>query len=307
MKLDKEFGFYPDPDLLPTAAGSIKISPLPDFDSIVNPVLTCGYIEDDWIYPPPQPLQDLVNDEVSKAPYSSRGFGLPKTHVLEHTEATGAEHIDFLIWALSFFVGMRLTAIEKGFFDATPVKPNKLVDFGLSLSHRVQAVELADRFWKKHQSEPRKAQLFVAAAHALFLGQYKQAQPVEEFIYLYTAIDACYRLTKELRSPNSRDEKHGRRINWMCCNLGVLTPNWACPDRRGRSEVSDIRNNTLHEALFLGAPLGYAGQWGGTHQNRTLEMRALVCRLLVALIGGKDPGYFGLPVDTAQQHLLKLS
>ena len=158
---------------------------------------------------------------------------------------------------------MRLTALEKGFFDATPVKPNKLVDFGLSLSHRVQAAELADRFWKTYQSEPRKAQLFVAATHALFLGQYKQAQPVEEFLYLYTAIDACYRLTKELRSPNSRDEKHGRRINWMCCNLGVLTPSWACPDRRGRSEVSDIRNNTLHEALFLGEPLGYAGQWGG--------------------------------------------
>ena len=65
-----------------------------------------------------------MSGKVREHPYASRVFGLPKTHLIEHAEATNQDHLDFHLWALSFFVGMRLTATDAGFLDATPLKPH---------------------------------------------------------------------------------------------------------------------------------------------------------------------------------------
>ena len=113
--MKKEFGFYPEP--LKITAGPVTISPLPEFEENVTEVRACDGIDNSWIYAPPL----------------SRLFGLRKTHFIEHTEATEEKQLDFHIWALSFFVGMRLTlkAEKNSFVDATPLKPGKLVDFVL--------------------------------------------------------------------------------------------------------------------------------------------------------------------------------
>ena len=105
---------------------------------------------------------------------------------------------NFTFGCCRFFLGMRLTTTEAGFLDATPVKPGKLVDFvlvGRSIEH---AVELAERFWVVNRGEPRHTLRFEAAVHALFLGQNPQSLQFERFIYLYTAIDACYKLGESL-------------------------------------------------------------------------------------------------------------
>ena len=126
-RLVKEFGFYPHP--LRIKAGPVTISPLPDLEQISSDVLASGGIEKDWIYAPLQRVRNLMNDQIRECPYMTRVFGLPKTHSISHVAATSEDHIEFHIWALSFFVGMRLTATEAGFLDATPLKPHKLVDF----------------------------------------------------------------------------------------------------------------------------------------------------------------------------------
>ena len=114
--MSKEFGFYPDPL---------------------------------QIYAPPQQVRHSPSGEVRERPYTTRVFGLPKTHRIEHAAATNEEHLAFHLWALSFFVGMRLTATEAGFLDATPVKPGELVDFVLLRSSLACAVKLAEIFWMK--------------------------------------------------------------------------------------------------------------------------------------------------------------
>ena len=68
-------------------------------------------------------------------------------------------------------MGMRLTATEAGFLDATPLKAGKLVDFVLQGSSLTLAVELADDFWRTNHHDPRRARLFAGAVHALFLAQ----------------------------------------------------------------------------------------------------------------------------------------
>ena len=283
-----EFGFYPDP--LQIKAGPVTISPLPDLDRIASGVSAFGRIKGDWIY----------------APHINRVFRLPKTHRIEHAAATNEEHLDFHLWALSFFVGMRLTATEAGFLDATPVRPRKLVDFVLLRSSPVCAVELAEKFWTMTRDKPRCAKRFAAAVHALFLSQNPQGLQFEKFVLLYMAIDACYKLCVELHGLQ-KHPRHEERIELMCKQFGFKCPGWADPSAPGGSKVAWIRNNTLHEALFKDAPLGFAVYGGGTNQNLPLEMQALVCRLLVALIGGSGADYVRSPVNTRQRHGLDLS
>ena len=200
MSMEKmEFGFYPDP--LDVDAGPVRIRTLPNLDTIVGAVVASEEIEDDWKYAPPRRVRDFVSGEIRTSPYSDRVFDLPRTHTIEHAAAEGKEHLEFHVWVLSFFLGTRLTTTEAGFLDATPVKSGKLVDFVLLGRSLERAIELSEDFWLANRGEPRSAQRFSAAVHALFLGQYRQALQFEAFIYLYTAIDACYALTKALRCP----------------------------------------------------------------------------------------------------------
>ena len=303
-KVRKTFGFYPR--RLQVEAGPIKVSTLPEFERIATTVFARDEVEKDWISAPPQQVCDFLSGEVREQPYRSRVFDLPKTHMIEHVDGTCEEHIDFHIWALSFFVGMWLTAAEAGFLDATPVKRGKLVDFVLFGGTLVRAVELAESFWMMNCSEPRNAQRFAASVHALFVAQYPHSLEFEKFMYLYTAIDACYKLATSLRQSRGK-RCHPDRIAWMCAEFGIETPEWSKRSVDGGVEVFAIRNDTVHEALFMDAPFGFAPLGDGPHGHLTLEMTALVCRLLVALIGGTDQSYLGSPVNTRQRHSLTLS
>ena len=93
----------------------------------------------------------------AERPYPNRIFGLPKTHTLAHAAADGPGHLDFLVWALSFFVGMRLTTTEMGFLDATPLKPRKLIDFVPSSREVERDLALAEQFWQANKAHPARA------------------------------------------------------------------------------------------------------------------------------------------------------
>ena len=283
----EQFGFYPSQ--LEIEEGMLTVSTLPDLKDKINDVNRDKYIEKDWIYSSPQHERDFLSGRVRKLPYTCRIFGLPKTHTIKHAATESEEHIDFLVWALSFFVGMRLTTTEAGFADATPIKPHKLVDFyPTSLNN---ALMLADDFWNKNSN--KCCRLFTAAIHAMFFSQNPRSLSFEEFIYSYIAIDTCYALAKHLYPPNKKTP-HRERIYWMCNKLGVQVPKWGDPEH---GKLSNIRNETLHEALFMGEPLGFAVCKEGSFGNLPLEMTNLVCRLLVALIRGTDKDYIGSPVN----------
>ena len=181
------------------------------------------------------------------------------------------------------------------------------MDFVLHRSRVERAIELAESFWLANRSKPQNAQRYQAAIHALFLGQYRQALQFERFIYLYAALDACFKIAESLRRP-ARWLSHADRIGWMCSEFGIYTPAWAKAADTGRreTEVSDLRNHALHEALYVGEPLGFALHGTATGENVPLEMVGLVCRLLVVLVGGQDSSYLTSPVDTRQRHGLYL-
>ena len=90
----------------------------------------------------------------------------------------------------------------------------------------------------------------------------------------------------------------------MCGHFGMPTPDWAVPDKR-KTVLSEIRNKAIHEALYSGEPFGFALH-GDSQRNMTVEMEALVCRLIVALIGASSAEYIKTPVNTRQYQSLDL-
>lgn len=298
----RPFGYYPNS--LSIDAHGIIARPLANLAETVARMQGSEGIDGDWIYAPSRKVQNFMSGQIHLRPYASRIFGLPHTHELEHPAPDDDDHLYFHLWALSFFTGMRLTATEAGFLDATPLKPGKLVDF-VMLGEHAKAVDLAETFWTANRGVRLRSRLVAAAVHALFLAQNPRHLQFEEFLYLYTALDACYALAASLNPP-ARRPSHADRITWLCRQFGMTVPAWAGPVAVGGAEVATIRNATLHEALFMGEPLGFALHGIGTDHNLTLEMEALVCRLLVALLGAPDADYVCAPVTTRQRHGLRL-
>jgi hypothetical protein len=293
-KRQLEFGFYPSQ--LDIRIGPIAVSTLPGLDQKVAAVQS-GDIEGDWIYAP----------RTARLP-PHRVFGLPKTHVIVHDNADSDEQMVFSIWVLSFLLGMRLTTTEAGFLDSTPIKPGHLTDFllmGSNAQGARDALEIADAYWISHRNYPERARLYEAAVHALFLSQHPGHLQFERFILLYAAFDACFALTKSIHPP-SQSLSHAGRIEWMCQLFSIPIPEWALRGGTIRAEVVSLRNQCLHEALFVDAPLGFAVHGVGSGKNLTLEMSNLVCRLLVALLGSERSEYVTSPVNTYQQEGLTL-
>ncbi|MFJ9992595.1 hypothetical protein ACIQSO_17845 [Pseudomonas putida] len=303
--ISAEFGYYPILWNLETEKFSILT--LPDHEEIVSLTTEDTSVIDGWLYPGSHKRLDFASGIVRSMPYSSRVFGLPKTHALTLHRSKNQDDLDFVVWCLSLFTGMRLTTTEAGFLDATPVKPYKLVDFVLNRRTLIEAVHLALDFLEQERDAPRAPKRIAAVIHALFLAQYPQSLPFERFQYLYMALDGCFKLLEVKEKTNLR-VPHARRIKWMCEKFDIPIPEWA-ESKAGASPLSTARNDAIHEALFFDEPLGFSIYGGnkpdGNPTNVTLQMKALVCRLLVAILGRADTRYVKSPVNTRMIHSLE--
>lgn len=299
------FGYLPLPWSIDTER--VSIQPLPAHQDIVASLTQSPNINRDWFYPGARLVEDIASGKVNSLPYPSRVFSLPETHVITLHEGGNTDDLDFVVWCLSFFVGMRLTTTQAGFLDATPVKEWQLVDFVLSRRSLGDALHMSLDYMIAERADPRATKRVAAVIHALFLAQRPQNLCFERFTYLYMALDACFSLLLA-KEPKRPQVKHGDRIPWMCGKFKMPVPAWAAS---GKNAFSCVRNDTFHEALFFGQPLGFAvyggNQPGGDPDNITLQMQALICRLLVGILGEPGASYVGSPVDTRQKHELELA
>jgi hypothetical protein len=286
QSISRFFGYYPLP--ITCRAGMIEVDALPSLKASVETVSGYETIDDDWVF--------CLPDKVRRSQGAgNRIFSLPKTHTFTHGQGDGSEHVRFHVWALSFFCGMRLTTTDAGFVDATPVQPERLIDFSLSGDFE-NAVRLAETFWTANRHSPENAKLVAGIIHALFMAQNPRLFQFEEFTYLYAALDASYRLARTLEIIK-HEGSHSDRVSRMCDAFGIVPPSWATKRSDGRTEIAIIRNAMVHEALFVGEPLGFALHGVGANQNLVLEMSALICRLLVSLLGASYAAYVRSPIN----------
>ncbi|HEV7248837.1 MAG TPA: hypothetical protein VGN93_17815 [Shinella sp.] len=283
MAIELNFGFLPQ--RLDLSIGPIAIASLDDLDEMIREYPTWEGVEKNWIYAGNHP--------------SDRVFGLPKTHRISHADADSEEHVEFLVWCLSFFIGMRLTTTTAGFLDATPLKQGALVDFLCRDKDIASGVEAADMFWCQNRAHPERCKRVVSAIHALFIAQYPHNLQFERFIYLYTALDACFALTKVVKGVRARIP-HAKLIDWMCGQFGMDTPVWS-------AQAADLRNNAIHEAMFSEQPLGFAIYGSGGNLNLTMEMEAFINRIIVAILCGTHIDYVQTPVNSGMTHIIKLA
>lgn len=279
-------------------SGEISFFDLSDREENVSVVEGYETVHKNWIYAPKNQTRNFFTGQIVTQPFNRRVFSLPKTHILTHHNADSLFHLEFLTWCLGFFAGMRLTTTEAGFLDATPIKPGALNDFVLGNREHADALALSQSFWELNANNLSETKAVTGIIHALFLSQYPHYLKFEEFNYLYIALDACYALTKSLVG-STRRLLHAGRIEWMCQQFEMPTPEWAKLVTEYATPISLVRNPTLHEALFNDEPLGFSVL---SEENIpiNLEMRALVCRLLVALLGAPNCSYVKSPVNTRQ-------
>lgn len=302
-----KFGYYPESVNIENERFSIKT--LSNFQEIVAAVKNDPNIHKDWMYSGAQQNIDF-SGVTSYRPYNARVFGMPKTHELTLHTSDNIEDIDFIVWCLSFFTGMRLTITEAGFLDATPVKKGKLVDFVLSQCTIEDAIELALDYLEAERDSFRATKRISAAIHALFVAQYPHNLPFERFQYLYMGLDTCYKLIETKVDPKpDRRMPHALRIQWMCEQFGICVPEWAVLLGNG-SQISRVRNDTMHEALFFDEPLGFAiysnNQPDEKQINVILEMQHLICRLVVCNLGRPDIDYVHSCINDRQRKGLRL-
>lgn len=302
-----EFGYYPEHIEIENERFSIKT--LSNFKGVITAVRGNPNVHKNWIYPGAQQNIDF-NGVTSNRPYNARVFGMDKTHELTLHKSDNMEDIDFVVWCLSFFTGIRLTITEAGFIDATPVKKGQLVDFVLSQCTIEDAIELALDYLEAERDSFRATKRISAAIHALFVAQYPHNLPFERFQYLYMGLDTCYKLIETKADPKpDRRMPHALRIQWMCEQFGICVPEWAVLLGNG-SQISKVRNDTMHEALFFDEPLGFAiysnNQPDGKQINVILEMQHLICRLLVCILGRSDIDYVKSCINDRQRKGLRL-
>ncbi|MDE3269680.1 MAG: hypothetical protein OYH77_05295 [Pseudomonadota bacterium] len=290
MIMKKTFGYYPYP--LEAKEGNISIETLPGLKEKTDQVYCQGLlIENDW---------------ASTSSYIRAGvFHLPHTHVIKCTEKISEEQLDFYVWILSFFVGMRLTTDDYGFVGSATLKPNGFTDFVFTGQPYSAVITLTQEFLERYDEKNKQVVMkrVRAILHALYLGRRKNQLQYEQFIYFYIAIDACYRLVKDrerVKYPKSITRiNHNQRVSWLCDRLCMTPPNW-------HEDISEERNAIFHEAMYAGAPLGYK-----VTENLDLprEMAQFVCRILVAILIGKerakDNHYVQSPVN--DHHVYGLS
>lgn len=305
--ISAQFGYYPRP--CDIATGRFSVQTLQDHESSVATVAGGSNVLKDWFYPGVQQHRDFMSGNVRSMPYNVRVFALPMTHVVTLNESKSREDLDFVVWCFSFFIGMRLTTTEAGFLDATPIQPGKLVDFSLSRCNVGDVIEMALTYLESERGDSRAPKRIAAVIHALFLAQYPQNLPFEQFQYLYMALDACFKLVavKEAQEPRTT---HAGRVQWMCEKFGIPVPDWAENSKAAPSSLSVVRNDTFHEALFFDGPLGFSiyggNQPAADRGNVMLQMQALICRLLVAILGQPGSRYVKTAVDTRQRQALEL-
>ena len=272
-KSDIPFGWYPKK--LNIIDGNIRIQTLSDIELKIQNVLSYRNIENGWIHSG-----------------SNRVFNLPKTHKIHQENPCNEDNLKFLVWSLSYFLGMRLTTEIMGFLDATPTKPYELTDFIVAHNEIPAALDIADEFFHRHQSSSICSKLWIAALHTIFLAQNPRLLQFERFMYQYSAIDACFALSKNIKPFSEKNISHSDRIHLMCERYGMETPEW------GRKEIVGIRNNLIHECLYIEEPIGFKNYRTPSAENLNLEIQNLVCRLLAAILGNET--YSKIPVGIYQ-------
>ncbi len=252
-----EFGHYPK--RISISSQIFEIVTKPDLESRLHRKSSNVILKNGWIFP----------SQVSTS-QPERIFGLNETHDFRfNSKILNKEIVDFLVWCLGYFYGMRLTiSPRKGYVDTTSNDPGKLVDFDPFDS------QLADilMFLKESFDKEENRLLLISAINTFFWGQSPLNFQFESFNFFYMAIDAIFRLDWGPRGK--KEPAHKDRLSYLCQKFQIKA------DTDFMTTIIKFRNDLSHEAQMNHMPMGYS-IFDESHRNILLKLRRLVCRLIM--------------------------
>jgi hypothetical protein len=303
----QQFGYLPRN--LEISTDHVEIRSLDTLEQSIRLIDNSPQVLKDWFYCALETEINFSTRKALKIPTPKRIFALPKTHVIEvksATEIDAKRKLEFYVWCLSFLLGIRLTTTQAGFVDATPIKEGKLVDLIVTVQNLVVAFEAIERFWQQHGSTDIGTTIG-AAIHSLFMSQYPKNLQYEEFAYLYMSLDACFAITK-LSHKLSERVPQWKLTSWLCETYRLECPEWGMvntTDTKKSSTISEIRNDLFHQALWNSQPMGFSIKANTITPSLNLQFKALVCRLLVAILGIEAPDYIASSCKTRMNYRLE--
>lgn len=285
----------------------IRISPLPDYDELLQDVYRTWEVAGGWIYPPihevPAKQTHLEKHyfEQSGPLLPGKYFILPSRHSITFENGqTDDEHLRFLIMGYGFLLGRYLLPENYQHFCKTPHSSGLLHPLKAQLDDCEIGMKCINDFYSKSTSKERK-QMFAILHWFLLSGAYEM--PWDHFDAQYKVLDGIYRISVS-KGAIIDNGSHAERPVKMAGFYGVELPQWAII-RPGNKKISDLRqtrNDLTHEALFAGEPIGY----NPPTQNFRHEFPNFNTKLICKVLGLKTK-YTQVSPGDRQLHLWGLA
>jgi hypothetical protein len=275
------FGWMEQPETV--TLPQFEISPLQGFDAAVSEVVQSNSVDDEWLEMPVQPKQGSpVLCPVARVEW-------PPTHYLDaDTSVISQELALLLISVFGFLHGLKLNPCGTGHLHRTPRRPGTLVEFAVRRADVERALTKVINFHRLHAAIPEAVALMTAALH-WYLTSQSYDHHFEKFVWQYTVLDNLHRLAF-LTNPEYRQIPDGQAHDQRPVNLAHhygITLHRAFSDRNvvepNAKVLARHRNQLIHEARWLGQPLGYAADAGSYAVLRSLTR--FNSQLILATLG----------------------
>lgn len=293
-----DFGFLIDSHKV--NCDNFNISPVENYEEIIEWFYTNIEVSNGWIYPPlialKQNEEELNKFKRTLPLIRSNFYRLPSTHKLQ-TENYSDEHKHFLILGYGFLQGLYLNPKNYKYLGKTPYKPSTLNGLLLGQDDRVKGMEAINKFYIDAKTTQQRVQM-QACIHWFLIAQTLDFE-WEIFDAHYKVLDGLYRLLvhkigkyKVENFNNDKYVKHAQRFIVLAKYFNLEIPNWADNTKTGNDNIAFIRNELVHEAKYAGQPIGY----NYPNENFKLQFKAFNLKLICAFLGINTP-YLQAPAN----------
>lgn len=205
------------------------------------------------------------------------------------------DHGRFMVQCLSFLYGQKFSTLPCEYVDSIRLKRDY---FGLLISNESleKGLIYCNELWNKYSDDDNtKFSILLKRVfgiiHLLFMSISKKSLQFEQFIYIYIALDACFKHFCDvgLIPKNGKGVSHGQRLKIISELIGIRFSQSITEEH-----FRNTRNEIFHEGLYLGEPLGYRAQGG---KKNLLFAQNFLIRVIFVVLGIKATGFLQT-VDT---------
>jgi len=170
------------------------------------------------------------------------------------------EHGQFMVQCLSFLYGQKLFTKSNEYVDSVRLMRD---NWGLLISNESieKGLTYCNMLWddithnKAEVDASRVKKRIFGIIHLLFMSTSNKILQFERFMFLYIAIDACFKhfLEMNIITKQKRNIPHKERVKYISEITGVKFS-----DQITEEFFYNIRNDVFHEGIYLEEPLGYS-------------------------------------------------